>query len=572
MRTIFATLHSKYIHNSLALPCLAAYCGDACGEVQIREFTVHEPREAVLALLLDLAPDVVVLSTYIWNRRATLELVDALGVARPGLRLVLGGPEVSYETAELFARHPSLTALVRGEGELPLRALLAAWQAGDQPTNVPRLALRTADGIDEGPDGPPLMELDGIPSPFRNGLVDPGRGFVYYETSRGCPFRCSFCLSAEDQPVRSYSMDRIRADLGWLMARRVSKVKLVDRTFNYDPQRSRDILAFILAHNRESHFHFEIAAHLLDDRTLDLLDEIPAGMFQFEIGVQSTLETALSAVDRRTSLERLETAVRRLRERNRIRLHLDLVAGLPGEDYPSFLSSIDRVAALRPHHLQIEPVKLLPGSLLRDQAERHGIRFDPNPPYTILTSADLDFEDLRRIQEISRLLDLSLNAGCLPTFLAGLADQYGSLARGLERLAAFWRREELFRFAQGRREIFEQIAAFIRTGHAGPDQQQLIDALAYDYARCERVVLNRVPDFFDTALRPQERDWVRAAVRRRAEQVKGEPIKLQYFAAVFNHLPGTAGRSVRLFCYLTRTGEGMSVEEQAFCAPCRTEQ
>ena len=172
MRTILATLHSKYIHASLALPSLAAYCGAECGELVIREFTVHEPREAILAALLAEQPDVVAFSVYLWNRRETLDLVDALAAARPQLRLVIGGPEVSFDGPQLFARHPGLTALVRGEGELPLKALLSAWTADGEPESIPRLTLRRDTELTEGPDGPPLSDLDAIPSPFQAGLVD----------------------------------------------------------------------------------------------------------------------------------------------------------------------------------------------------------------------------------------------------------------------------------------------------------------------------------------------------------------------------------------------------------------
>jgi anaerobic magnesium-protoporphyrin IX monomethyl ester cyclase len=184
--------------------------------------------------------------------------------------------------------------------------------------------------------------------------------------------------------MRSYSMERIRSDLLLLMQKRVPKVKLVDRTFNYDVGRALEIFRFILEHNRSTHFHFEIGAHLLDNDTLELLEKAPHGTFQFEIGVQSTLESTLDAIDRKVNMTKLEENVRRLVKSDRIHLHLDLVAGLPGEDFQNFITSIDRVVALGPHHLQIEPVKLLPGSPLRDRAEALRIRFDPNPPYTIL--------------------------------------------------------------------------------------------------------------------------------------------------------------------------------------------
>ena len=564
MRTILSTLHSKFIHNSLALPCLAAYCGEDCGEFLIREFTVHEPRESILSQILAEAPDVVAFSVYLWNRRETLDLVDALCVARSELRIILGGPEVSFEGEEIFTRHRGITALIRGEGEEPLRALLSAWQQGQQPRVVSRTVLRVGKELSTGPDSPPLKELDKIPSPFQSGLVDMERGFVYYETSRGCPFHCSFCLSARDNLIRSYSMERIKSDLLLLMLKGVAKVKLVDRTFNFDASRAREIFGFILEHNRSTHFHFEIAGHLLDEATLELLDKVPEETFQFEIGVQSTLESTLDAIGRKVNMKKLEENIWSLRKSNRIHTHLDLVAGLPGDNYNSFLKSIDRVAALAPHHLQIEPVKLLPGSPLRDQAEELQIRFDPNPPYTILGSPELSYAELQQLQEISRLLDLTYNSGHFSNFIRELSDATGSFAMGLEWLAGEWRKRELFRFPLNRQSLFQNLYEIVRGGGKATSQARLIENLAYDYARCERVITNRIPEFFDTGLEAVELQWVRTRVQEKTEAIKGQGIKLQYFAAAFStiHTPGQ--RTVHLFCYLTGTGRKLQVDEYRY--------
>ncbi len=564
MRTVLTTLHSKFIHNSLALPCLAAYCGNRCGEILIREFTVHEPRESILAQLLAEAPDVVAFSVYLWNRRETLDLVDALKVARPELRIVLGGPEVSFDTEALFIRHPGVTALIRGEGEEPLRTLLSSWHKAQNPGVIPRTILRVGEELISGPDSPALQDLDMVPSPFRSGLSAMQRGFVYYETSRGCPFHCSFCLSARDNQMRSYSMERIQNDLLLLMQRAVAKVKLVDRTFNFDAKRAREIFSFILEHNRSTHFHFEIAGHLLDQETLELLEKVPKDMFQFEIGVQSTLESTLDAIGRKINMKKLEENIRQLRQSNRIHLHLDLVAGLPGDDYASFLKSIDRVAAFAPHHLQIEPVKLLPGSPLRDQAKQLQIVFDPNPPYSILGSPKFSFAELQQLQEISRLLDLTYNSGHFSNFMQALSAALGSFATGLEWLAGEWRKRQLFRFPLNRQALFENLFDIIKDGDPRTTQTRLIESLAYDYALCERVVTNRIPAFFDIALQAREQQWVRAKVQENTETIKGQGIKLQYFSAVFTTIDPAWQRTVHLFCYLTATGQKMRVEEYRY--------
>lgn len=564
MRTILTTLHSKFIHNSLALPSLAAYCGEDCGEILIREFTIHEPRESILSSLLAHDPDVISLSVYIWNRRATLDLVDSLAVARPELRIILGGPEISFDGEELFCRHPGLSALIRGEGEEPLSNLLRAWNQGQQPGAIPRTVLRSGTELIRGAESPQLADLDSIPSPFQLDLADLKRGFVYYETSRGCPFHCSFCLSARDNHMRSYSMERIYSDLLFLINNEVPKVKLVDRTFNYDARRARDIFSFIIKHNQSTHFHFEVAAHLLDEATLELLSNAPADTFQFEIGVQSTLESTLNAIDRKVNLTKLEKNIHRLRKDGRIEIHLDLVAGLPGECYDNFLASIDRVIALSPHHLQIELVKLLPGSPLRDQAEELQIRFDPNPPYTVLTTQDLSFTDLQQIQEISRLIDLTYNSGCFGSFLQDLSAATGSFSTGITWLAGEWRKRDLFRFPLTRQTIFQNIFEIIQGRNEDTSQTRLVESLAYDYARCERIVSNRIPAFFDTRLTAAEQQWVQRTVQNKIAEIKGQGIKLQYFATVFTTVHCSAKRMVYLFYYLTETGKRMRVEECHF--------
>ena len=561
MRIVLATLHSKYIHASLALPLLAAYCQDLCDDLLIREFTVHEPKEQVLGALLAEEPEIIAFSVYLWNRRQTLELADALVTARPGLRIVLGGPEVSFEGPELLENHFGINALIRGEGELPLRGLLEAWQQGRLPIQVPRLTWRNGDRICENPDGPLLTDLDDIPSPLQLGLVDLSRGFVYLETCRGCPYRCAFCMSALDQKVRSYSMPRIEQDLKLLMEKRVAKIKLVDRTFNYDPERARHIFSFILQHNHSSHFHFEIGGHLLDEKTLELLETVPKDTFQFEIGVQSTLPETLRTINRPAALKLLEKNVRRLHKMGNIHLHLDLIAGLPGEGYQDFLASIDRVAALRPQHLQLEPVKLLPGAPLRQDAARHGIRFDPHPPYSVLATQQLSFTELERLQGIGRLLDLTQNTDRGHQFLTALSDACGSFSSGLERLEEFWRRQGLFRRPLSQRDLFNQLWTFVHTSYTGQVRARLGECLGWDLAISERIPQEKAPVFLDTQLTDSEQLRVRKRMQHIVAALKGRGIKVQHLAALFHHQPQFPEDSLVLFLYLTRPGRPMQVRQ-----------
>lgn len=561
MRTLLTTLHSKYIHPSLALPSLAAFCQDDCGELLIREFTVHEPKETILGLLLQERPDLIAFSVYLWNRRETFELIDLLHAVRPDIELVVGGPEVSFEGSACFERHPGLDVLIRGEGELPLRELLMERQSLAPARPIPR-SLRRIDGaVVEGPSGPLLSDLDQIPSPFQAGLVDISRGFVYLETSRGCPYCCAFCMSALDHTVRSFSQQRIEADLLWLMGRQVPKIKLVDRTFNYHPQRARDIFRFILQHNRASHFHFEIGAHLLDRETLDLLAAVPTGLFQFEIGVQSTLDTTLEAIQRKIDRQRLEANLAELQAGTRINLHLDLIAGLPGESLGDFFGSLDRVMAGRPDHLQIEAVKLLPGSPLRQQAAALGMAFDPHPPYTVLETADLSFDDLQLLSQVSRILDQSWNHPRLKLTLTTLAAIEAGFANGLVKLARWWQAQGLFRHPLSQEGIFLACWNFITQNYQTSRRERLRLAIGRDYARSNRVLPDRVPAFFASTLSEAEQRTVRERVSHELAAVRGQGVKLQHFATAFENRCEPGGRDLVVFFYRTGAGQGMQVSE-----------
>ncbi len=555
MKILLSTLHSKYIHASLALPYLQAYCQDLA-EFQIREFTVNEPKESVLAQIVELGVDVVCFSVYIWNRLETLNLAHCLKLIRPELRIVLGGPEVSFETRDFFVQYP-VDVLIRGEGERPLRHLLQCWLEGRAPKGIAGVQCAS----DQSPPAMDRLEnLDEIPSPFAAGLVDLKRGLVYYESSRGCPYSCSFCMSALDEKVRSFSMARIKSDLAILIANEVPLIKFVDRTFNYDRTRTLEILRFLVATNRASRFHLEIGAHLLDSEILDFLDTVAEDLFQFEIGVQSTLPETLERVHRKATFSALRENVERLVRAGRVHQHLDLIAGLPGENLDSFYTSLDRVLEIRPDHLQIEPVKLLPGAPLRQQASQWGIIFDPQPPYTILKSTHLGYSELEQLRGVGRLLDLFYNSGRYRNLLPWLFDQFGHPSRFFSDLTLYWQREGLFAISHAARDLFFVLEGFLSERFEGALLACARDLLARDYALCERVASGTCPGFFNTRLSEAEAERVR--LRLKAEIAKlSRSGKVQYFAALFNSLPEISERGILLFIYYRKPASGWTVGE-----------
>ncbi len=499
MKILLTTLHAKYSHASLALPCLAAYCCDIPNaDMTIREWTVNEPREQLLKLIMAEQAELIAFSCYIWNIEQTLKIVSDIKKITPETWIVLGGPEASFGTFDLMHANPAVDFVIKGEGEEVFRRLLVALLQEpatllrDSLAEIDNLFFRDGDDTAAGPLSRKQLALDSLPSPFAAGLVDFSKPLVYYETSRGCPFSCAFCLSSVEGGVRSFSLERIQNDLLFLMDRGVDQIKLVDRTFNYDAERADAIWAFILEHNRNSRFHFEIAADLLTEKNLQTLARVPEQTFHFEIGVQSSSAETLERVGRTADLEQIFAQVRRLQADSQIELHLDLVAGLPGEDYPRFLDSLQAIADLKPDMIQIEPLKVLKGAPMRAIAAREGYAFSDAPPYTILRNPWLSYEDICRIEKIGRLLDLFNRHGGFSAAFAVLL-RHASLASILDRMARQAGSENLSSLSC--RRVFELFARLAEPFADGEECARLHDALFFDYCRVEMPLMGRLPSF-----------------------------------------------------------------------------
>ena len=511
MKILLTTLHSKYVHSSLALPCIAACCQDIPGaKVVIREWTINESREHLLRLIVAEKADLVAFSCYIWNIEAVLHIVSDLKRISADTLIALGGPEVSFGIFELMNENPGIDFVVKGEGESVFRRLveiLANREISVETNNdstvtlpkdddalitVPNLFFRLGQDIASGPMTCDYLQLDSIPSPFAGGLVDLNRALVYYETSRGCPFSCAFCLSSVEGEVRSFSLERIKNDLLFLINQQVPKIKLVDRTFNYDAIRAGLIWEFILKNNNCSHFHFEIAADLLTEENLLLLKQVPEKTFRFEIGVQSTSAKTLQRVGRSGSLAGIFANVSRLRNETNVELHLDLVAGLPGENYQGFLESLRNVAALAPHEIQVEPLKVLKGSEMREIARREGYRFSDYPPYKILSTPWLSFEEICSIGTVGRLLDLFYNREGFDTAIKLLLCQF-DFSQLFDKIAYQAGMEHLSGFST--RRLYELFARLAGSLVIHTEQSVFYEALFFDYCQSEMPQMGKLPDF-----------------------------------------------------------------------------
>lgn len=565
MKVLFTTLHAKYVHASLALPCLAAACAELDGIAgHIREFTINEPADQILRRIVAEEADVVLFSCYIWNVEQTLKLAADLKQVRPGTFVILGGPEVSYGAFGLLDRNPAVDCIVRGEGETTCRELLRALRP-DRPTaqplnDIPGITCRDGEHITANVERSPIADLDTIPSPFAAGLADLGKPLVYYETSRGCPFSCAFCMSSLEGGVRSFSIPRIEGDLQLLMDAGVQTVKLVDRTFNYDAARANEIWEFIVRRNRTSRFHFEIAADLLTDENLALLALIPPDTFRFEIGVQSGAEETLERVGRRSNLERLFANVKRLRRETGVTIHLDLVAGLPHENFDGFLDSLQRLMEVNPHHIQVEPLKVLKGSPMRKIADLEGYAYAASPPYKILRTPWLSFEEICRIETISRLLDLIHNSGRFNAALALLAES-SPLSRLFATAAQFWEdRDVPPNLSQT--GLFEKFWTFAQQLLEGSEREQFREALCYDFCLVDYPSNGTLPVFFGDGQELKDRD--KGEINERVRQLgiaPGSRVRsfVRQFSSDFRCTPSLPRPTRLLFVYISAPGRGLQV-------------
>ena len=400
MKILLFSLNSRYIHVTPAPYCLCAgvfaYAKEK-HEVRVVDATVNDDPKRLLALLEEARADVYAFPTYIWNVSQVTSLVSRLKEAHPEVRVVLGGPEVSYDVAHFFAETQA-DYILSGEGELPFALLADALAQGREPLEIPGCSFRRANG--ETVISSPYIAEEDPPSPISAGYAEALQGRIaYVEGSRGCPFSCAFCLSGRTGGVRFFSLDRVKKDILALVKGGSRTVKFIDRTFNADRKRARELFSYLLAERGKAIpidvcFHFEIAGELLEEETLSLLKTAPKGYFQMEIGLQTFHKDTLRAIHRSDHTEGLCASVKELLSYGNIHTHLDLIAGLPLEDLSAFESSFDTAFSLRPHMLQLGFLKLLRGAPLREERSTYPCTFTERPPYTVVSTPCLSESDL----------------------------------------------------------------------------------------------------------------------------------------------------------------------------------
>lgn len=522
MKILLTAINAKYIHSNLAVYSLQAYAAAHGHKIERAEYTINNQLEDILEKIYCQKPDILLFSCYIWNVEYVKELVSEFHKLRPEVPIWVGGPEVSFETERFLKENPAITGIMMGEGERTLTELCEYFEQCEQDahslsqnrdearnetagagmeyekksgafTELNEEMLKKIDGISyRRSDGTVaiqplrnLLPMDELPFCYAN-LKDFEHRIIYYESSRGCPFNCSYCLSSVDKKLRFRSLLLVYKELQFFIDAKVPQVKFVDRTFNCQHEHAMGIWKYIKEHdNGITNFHFEISADLLREDELELISDMRPGLIQLEIGVQSTNGDTIREIHRTMRLEEVYRAVNRVKAGKNIHQHLDLIAGLPFEDYQRFQQSFNDIYALHPQQLQLGFLKVLKGSYMYEHAQEYGLVYRSRPPYEVMASKWVSYDEMLEIRLVEEMLELHYNSGQFLTYLAVLEWKYDSTFQMFLDMGHFYREHGYLDCSHSRvrrTEIVQEFAEIV-----DPERRDIYrEALIFDLYKIEK--------------------------------------------------------------------------------------
>ena len=470
MTKIFlAAVNAKYIHSNLAVYSMKSYCQEYENYVEIGEYTINQQKDEILKSIYKKQPDVLCFSCYIWNISFVKELICDLKKILPKTIIWAGGPEVSYDAENFLKEMSEVTGVMCGEGEETFLELVKHYADEENKT-----ALSDIKGIVYREDGTILknsfreiMDMDKLVFPYKNISLFEHK-IIYYESSRGCPFSCSYCLSSIDKKLRFRSLSLVREELQFFLDKKVPQVKFVDRTFNCKKEHALEIWRYIHEHdNGITNFHFEIAADLLTDDEIQLIGEMRPGLIQLEIGVQSTNPQTIQEIRRKTSFEKISEKVKLVQKGQNVHQHLDLIAGLPYEGYESFRKSFCDVYALKPQQLQLGFLKLLKGSYMQEKAKDYECVCKGKEPYEVLKTKWLSYGEICRLKGIEDMVEVYYNSGQFSHTMKAMEEYFSDAFAMYEAMADFYERKGYSSLSHSRIKRYEILTEFLKEQKIG---------------------------------------------------------------------------------------------------------
>lgn len=496
MKILLTTLNAKFSHSNLAIRSLKAYCQQEYPNIDIAEFTINDNYDLVVSEIFSRQPDLIGFSCYIWNIRQSLDIAETIKQLLPKAKIILGGPEVSYDSLNLLNSYPFIDFIAVGEGEQVFCNLLKCLHEKLYSfEDIKGLAWRDKDKLYLN-EPAERIDLDTIPFVYKKGFDDLKNRIVYYESSRGCPFNCQYCLSSTTKGVNFLSIERVKEDLRIFVESGIRQVKLVDRTFNCNLKRTKEIFNYLIELGGNTNFHFEMAGDLIDEEMLSIIKRAPVGLFQFEIGIQSSNLKTLTKIKRKSDLGKLVAVIKEIISFDNMHVHLDLIAGLPEEDMSSMKESVNFVLAMKPHKLQLGFLKLLKGSGLRKSADIYDYKYTQYPPYEVLSNKYIGYEELSRLKDIELVVEKYYNSHRFSKTINYLLGHYDNNAFELfYDMGQYWRHKGYFSISHANESLYTILFEFVKSGFCKnlmQEEEDLInDLLLFDF--CRHVKPGRYP-------------------------------------------------------------------------------
>lgn len=486
-KVLLVGINAKYIHSNLAIRYISKYIKQkkTSLEVDILEVSINQNLDFVLDEIVNCSADIICFSVYLWNVDFVRKLSDSLKKIKPQVKIVCGGPEVSYTPKEELLEQPSIDYIICGEGEVTALELLTL--ISESKDTYEKLKAIQSIAYRQGEDVIVTMKREGlvmadIPFPY-DSLEGLEHRILYYETSRGCPFRCAYCLSSIEVGVRFKPLEIVYDELQFFLDRNVTQVKFVDRTFNAKNQHAIGIMEYIIAHdNGITNFHFEVAPELLQGGFIDVLSKARKGLFQLEIGVQSAYDKTLKAIRRHNDFDKINVCIAEVKALNNTHMHVDLIAGLPLESYEEFGKSFDYVYSLEPDQLQLGFLKILKGSYMCDMVKEYGIEYRNYPPYEVLQTAELSYHEVSRLKLVEEMVELFLNSGQFNYVIKALQSLFTRPFKLFESLGDYWSQTGKSGINHSKQQLYQFIYQYIyQLG-----QETLVNYLQLDYVLNEK--------------------------------------------------------------------------------------
>ena len=462
MKILLAACNAKYIHSNPAVYDLRAFASEYKEHILLGEYTINQTKDEILKEIYRSGAEVVCFSCYIWNISFVRELIFDLKKILPGTAFWVGGPEVSFDAENFLKEMPQVTGVMVGEGEETFLELARYYiEKKGTLADIRGIAFRENGEIFHN-GWREVMNLSRVPFAYEQ-TEDFANRIIYYESSRGCPFSCSYCLSSIDKKLRFRNLELVKKELQFFLDKKVPQVKFVDRTFNCKHDHAMEIWKYILEHdNGVTNFHFEISADLLREEELELMSRMRPGLIQLEIGVQSTNPDTIRAIHRNMDLKKLEASVARVKSFGNIHQHLDLIAGLPCEDYESFRRSFEQVYRMKPDQLQLGFLKVLKGSSMYHEAQKYEILYKEKEPYEVLSTAWLSYEDILKLKMVESMVEVYYNSGQFRKTLSWIETFYQEMFSFYESLGAYYEEKGYEEISHSRLRRYEILLEFLK--------------------------------------------------------------------------------------------------------------